>query len=307
MTAKVIVKPILESTPIPKQPYKQLFLWSLPQPLSHCLQTSPLLQCFRQLICGVFSLKSRKIGIIVAMQEEIRPLLKVVGSFLEKRLSRFTTYSFAVAGHEIIAVVSGMGPVNGTAATRLLVEHHHPELLIHAGFAGGITTGVEVGYIVLAHRVFTYENSEFQEQQGINVGLAVHAAELLEPDIKIRLLAGTFVSAAGITSKAHLAIALPPFSPVAVVEMETAAVIRVATEADTPLIAMRAISDGADEELGFTIEEITDSALQVRLGKVLITMARKPWIIPQLMRLAQNSRLAGVNLAAASEGLLEKL
>jgi len=241
------------------------------------------------------------------MPEELRPLLKVVGSFQKNRLSRFTMYSFAVAGHEVIAVLSGMGLVNGTAATRSLVAHHHPELLIHAGFAGGITNGIEVGDIVLAHRVFAYENSDFQEQQGISGELAVHAAELLEPDSKIRFLAGTFVTAAGITSKAHLANILPPLSTVAVVEMETAAVTRVATETDTPLLAIRAISDGADEELGFTIEEITDSNFQVSIGNLLMTAVRKPWIIPQLMRLAQNSRRAGVNLAAALKELLEKL
>ena len=252
-------------------------------------------------------MKYGKIGLIAAMPEEIRPLLKVVGSFQEKRLSRFTTYSFVVAGHEIIAVLSGMGPVNGTAATKALVSQHHPELLIHTGFAGGITSGTEVGDIVLAHRVFAYENSEFQEQQGINVELAVHAAELLEPGRKLRFLAGTFVTAAGIISKAHLANTLPTLSAVAVVEMETAAVTRVATETDTPLLAIRAISDGADEELGFSIEEITDSTLRVSIGNLLLTVVRKPWIVPQLMRLAQNSRLAGVNLAAALKGLLEKL
>ena len=253
------------------------------------------------------SLKFRKIGLIVAMPEEIRPFLKVIGTFQQKRLSSFTIYSFAVAGHEVVAVLSGMGPVNGTAATRALVEQYHPELLIHSGFAGGITSGAEVGDIVFAHRVLAFENFEFHEQQGISAELAVHAAKLLEPDRRLRLLAGTFVTAAGIISKAHLAKALPPLSDVAVVEMETAAVTRVATETDTPLLAIRAISDGADEELGFSIEEITDSTLQIRIGNLLRTAVRKPWIVPQLMRLARNSRRAGVNLAATLKELLEKL
>ena len=38
---------------------------------------------------------------------------------------------------------------------------------------------------------------------------------------------------------------------------------------------------------------------ELKIGKVLLTLARKPWILPWAPGLAQNARNAGENLAAA--------
>ena len=45
--------------------------------------------------------------------------------------------------------------------------------------------------------------------------------------------------------------------------------------------------------LGFAIEEMTDSKLDIKIGRVLLTLAIKPWLVPQMLRLAKNSRKAG--------------
>jgi len=92
-----------------------------------------------------------------------------------------------------------------------------------------------------------------------------------------------------------------------VVEMETAAVARVAAKAKVPLLAIRAISDAADEELGFAITEFTDRTMRIKLWRVLLTVARKPWIVPQLLRLAANTRRGGKHLALALVGLIRNL
>jgi len=84
-------------------------------------------------------------------------------------------------------------------------------------------------------------------------------------------------------------------------------VAQAAYEGNVPLIAIRAISDGAEEELEFAIEEFTDRELNISVGRVLLTVAKKPWIVPQLLRLAKNSRLAGENLAEVLKVLLEEL
>ena len=72
-----------------------------------------------------------------------------------------------------------------------------------------------------------------------------------------------------------------------------------------PLLAIRAISDGADEELQFSIEEFTDKNMKMFLPKVLLAVAKNPRIIPQLLRLSKNSKVAGENLATALLAILE--
>ena len=47
--------------------------------------------------------------------------------------------------------------------------------------------------------------------------------------------------------------------------------------------------------------------MNIRLGKVLWTVAKKPWIVPQLLRLSGNSRIAEKSLATALAALLEAL
>ena len=90
---------------------------------------------------------------------------------------------------------------------------------------------------------------------------------------------------------------LPPGTGTAVVEMETAAVVRTACPHDIPVMGVRAISDPLDDELGFNLEEFCDEQKVIRPMRVLACIARKPSLIPQLLRLASNSRLAAANLA----------
>jgi len=72
-----------------------------------------------------------------------------------------------------------------------------------------------------------------------------------------------------------------------------------------PFLAVRGVSDDVGEELGFSISELTDARMRIRIGKVLKTVAGKPWIIAQMLRLAKNSGKAGKNLALAIAVLLE--
>jgi hypothetical protein len=89
--------------------------------------------------------------------------------------------------------------------------------------------------------------------------------------------------------------------------METSAIARAAAASQIPLVAIRGISDGSDEELDFSMAELTDSAMRIRAHRVFWTVLRKPWVISQMMRLKKNTDLAGRNLAVAVMAMLERL
>jgi len=110
-----------------------------------------------------------------------------------------------------------------------------------------------------------------------------------------------------ITSKVKLSGMLSGKYPCPVVEMESAAIALVAAESGIPLIGLRSVSDPAGEELGFSLDEFCDSRLRIRPWRVLLTILRKPRIIPQLIRLAGNSRIAAGSLTAAMKELLARL
>jgi adenosylhomocysteine nucleosidase len=122
-----------------------------------------------------------------------------------------------------------------------------------------------------------------------------------------RVFASLFAGTQSIMAKKELAPLLPTGAPYPVVEMESSAIAIVAVENGIPFLGIRTVSDPADEELGFSLEEFTDHHLRIRPHRVALTILRKPWIIPQLIRLARNSRIAAGSLSQALARLLASL
>jgi adenosylhomocysteine nucleosidase len=115
-----------------------------------------------------------------------------------------------------------------------------------------------------------------------------------------RVVGGVFVSTSTLTSKRRLAGMLSGQYPNPVVEMESGAIAIIAAENNIPLLAIRAVSDSAAEELGFSLDEFYDPDMRrIRPHKVLLTALRKPRIIPQLVRLTFSSRRAAESITAA--------
>lgn len=246
------------------------------------------------------------IAIIVAMPEEFIAVAKGLGSGTEENLGRLKARSFSCEGHRILLVESGMGFDNAARAAKSVIRDLQPELLISAGFCGGIDPELQVGDLVVAKRMVIIAENGLEELPSKTPAAALNFAAQ-QAASGARVFSGTFASTPVITSKATLAEVLADRYPCPVVEMESAAMALIAAEKRVPLIALRSVSDPAHEELGFSLDEFCDSSLRIRPGRVLLTILRKPRIIPQLIRLAGNSRRAARSLTGALEQLLPLL
>lgn len=250
----------------------------------------------------------KTIGMVAAMQEEIHPLLRRAGKCRRENISGFSLYRFTAGARDAALIVSGIGTARADQATGVLIDSAAPAIILSFGFAGAVQAGTAVGDIVVADRLLFFKERLFSAQTGLSPDLSAELASQLEKSCsgrEFRIHRGTFVTTGEIIDKGSLAGLLPDGTINPVLEMETAAVARVAGRAHIPLVAVRAISDGADEVLGFSIEEFTDREMNIRAWKVLRTLAGKPRILPQLFRLARNSKRAGENLAVAVMALLE--
>lgn len=237
-----------------------------------------------------------KIGIITAMPEEARAILKGAEELQKEQHGERSVFSCRIAGHEITLVEAGMGMLNaGWAATNLAVQS--PDLMISAGFGGAVLPGLKVGDVVVAEEVLHWTGVDFERV----------ATGMYEPEHVSLPVRGCFITSDGILNKHELTGLLPGNTNRPVVEMESAAVARVATEHNIPFLGIRAISDPWNEELGFSINEFCDNKLRIRPFKVLATILRRPRIIPQLIRLARNSRVAARNLGVAMKQLFVQL
>jgi adenosylhomocysteine nucleosidase len=247
------------------------------------------------------------IGLIAAMPEEIRPLLRLAGKYGREKIDGFDAYRFTYGREKVLLIKSGMGLDNAAAAALALIKAK-PCIIVNFGFCGAVKEGPQVGDIMVAQRILVSRDNLLSPQSGIveedAKRLSRSLADVLN-DREFRVYSGAFITAAEIRNKVEMARLVPTWAPNPVLEMETAAVAKAAAEGGVPFLAVRGVSDEAGEELGFSISELTDARMRIRIGKVLKSVAGKPWIIPQMLRLAKNSARAGKNLALAIAAMLE--
>jgi adenosylhomocysteine nucleosidase len=93
----------------------------------------------------------------------------------------------------------------------------------------------------------------------------------------------------------------------AAVEMESFVVVAEAAAKRIPAIAIRAISDEADESLPMDFDDMLDESGNVKKGKMARALARSPHKLPALVRLGKNSRIAATELAEFLERYVANL
>lgn len=245
-----------------------------------------------------------KIGVITAMPEEFGAVARSLPPGAAMQLAGLKALSCQAAGHDFMLLESGIGFDNAARAAETVVRETRPDLLISVGFCGGIAPELQTGDVVVAKRMVIVTGDGFEV---VSVPFSTAGQTLLARQTGMRVFEGLFASTPVIMSKTRLAGVLPAGSPCPVVEMESAAIAIVAVENRIPLLAVRAVSDPAGEELGFSLNEFCDDRMRIRPHRVLLTILRKPRIIPQLIRLAGNSRIAANSLTAAMKQLLPLL
>ncbi len=98
-----------------------------------------------------------KIGLIIAIEREIKSFLESGEKITEERVSNKTIYSTDMFGHEIVAIMSGYGEIDAAAATQLLISHTGCELVINFGVVGAIVPGLKVEDLFLVEKVCHYD------------------------------------------------------------------------------------------------------------------------------------------------------
>jgi adenosylhomocysteine nucleosidase len=244
-----------------------------------------------------------KIGIITAMPEETHSVARAIGGARNNLINGLVVLQGAFAGHDILIVEAGMGFNKAAKAAEKLVQQVCPDMIISAGFCGGISAELQVGDVVVATGL-TIVSEKSLDNVPVEIPSFCKNFVVRQAAEGHRVFGGLFASTPVIMQKSLLATQLPADAPFPVVEMESAAVAIIAVENGIPFAGIRSVSDPFDEELGFSLDEFCDDRMRIRIPKVLLTIARKPRIIPQLIRLARSSRVAAASLSQAVERFL---
>ena len=197
----------------------------------------------------------------------------------------FDLYRANTCSNEVTVLLTGMGGENASNAMQT-IPLEMQDVCIATGLAGALDPSLKPGTIVAGRRCEALSK----------VLKTASDAGLLD----LAVAAGARAVNVFLTSEAILATAIEKQSLSAsgsVVEMESAHILAAASRRQVPVVAVRAISDGADEDLPVDFRQIADSRGHVRVGGLLKELALHPHRLPLLVRFGRQSRAAAVSLA----------
>ena len=204
------------------------------------------------------------VGVIGAMESEIRHLRKKMKSPVVESYAGLTFYRGKMGKNKLVLVQCGIGKVNAARTAQVLIDRYAPDAMINTGIAGGIGEGLHVGDFVIGTELVQHDFSlslfgyargfvpgfgdgkspaYFQADSDLVQAFSGSAVQFLSAQNvrKGRIASGDlFVADAAVKNWIR-----NEFSADAV-EMEGAAIAQVAVLNGVPFVVVRAISDLAD-------------------------------------------------------------
>lgn len=198
-----------------------------------------------------------KIGIIVAMEEELESILDIMDNIEEKEIYGLTFKTGQIEKNKIIVVKCGVGKVNAARVTQILIDTFNVKGVINVGAAGALNPFLNIGDIVIGEKLIQhdFDITAFDHDKGYITGVGDYIysdSELIEKfenaannlkgkDYKIKkgIIATGDIFCTDIEMKNKI------FSKFDAdcVEMEGAAIAQVCYLDKIPFIVIRSISD----------------------------------------------------------------
>ncbi len=223
-----------------------------------------------------------RLAIIAAFPGELKPL---VAGWPHSTRNQIHFWAQRSEEEEWIAACAGAGQPAATRAFAAIEEGGPVDLIFSVGWAGALRAEIAAGS---AHNVAGIIDVRTGERYHCEAG----AGELwLATSPKVadkgekRRLASTYEAA--------------------FVDMEAAAVARLAAARDIPFYCIKGVSDGFTDRLP-DFNRFLSPTGQLRLARLTLFATLRPWYWPALLRMGENSRKASQNIAESLRGFLDE-
>jgi adenosylhomocysteine nucleosidase len=208
-------------------------------------------------------------AIISALPEEQSGLQELLQGAQRVQAAGRTFWRGELLGKPVVLALSGIGKVAAATTATALIERMGVQRLLFTGVAGGLAPQVQVGDVVIGseylqhdmnaspifpqYEVPLYARSRFAASAELIAIISIAAREVFAPangqfDPNMVLHQGLIVSGDRFVSTTAESAALQAALPDALcVEMEGAALAQVCFDYALPFVAVRSISDRADD------------------------------------------------------------
>ena len=209
-----------------------------------------------------------KIGIIGAMDEEIRILKEKMNNIETTIIAGCEFYQGELNSKQVILTKSGIGKVAAAVATTLLLEKFQPDTIINTGSAGGYNTSLNVGDIVISTE-FRFHDVDVTAF-GYEIGQMAQLPPAFSADKKLIEIAQraaqsitSLKTTQGLICTGDIFMASPEkaeiarknFPTMAACEMEAAAIAQVCYQFNVPFVIIRSLSDIAGKKSDISFEQ----------------------------------------------------
>lgn len=193
-------------------------------------------------------MKDMKIAIIVAMEKEFRLLREQI----ENAEATGDMVRGRIGSHKVVLQHCGIGKVNAAIGATELVHDEHPDLVMSTGVAGGASTDLHPGDLVVGteytyHDVYCGSECAFGQVMGQPARFST-PADLVEKALSVksetRMKAGLMVSGDWfVDSREKMQSILNHFPDAVAVDMESTAIAQTCHRLGCPFISFRVVSD----------------------------------------------------------------
>lgn len=244
-----------------------------------------------------------KILVTFALEPEFAPWRRLRPFEETKTPSGSSVFVTEIAGAKVYVAITGMGRDSAarTVYSFMLGELECPDFCISAGLAGSLRPEYKPGQVLAAHSVYSetvpadYPGHEVRSDSSL-LGLAAKRGAAVVP---------RFCTSDHVVATAEEKSSLGKIA--GAVDMESFEVLRESGGWSVKAIAVRAISDAANETLPLDFSSLLDPRGNVIGSRLAWAIARAPHKLPGLIRLGRNSRRAAKNLALFLDSFVSEL
>jgi len=212
-----------------------------------------------------------KLAIMGAMVEEITPLLEYFETYECVEFGKNRYYTTTYKGLDLVIAYSKIGKVNASLTATTLIEKFGAQKLLFSGVAGAINPTLKIGDLIVATKLaqhdlditafghphgYVPEGAVFIETDGALMQLAKHVAQTKGIVLQEGIIATGDQFICDSAKKEWIG---KTFNADAL-EMEGASVAVVCNALNIPFCILRAISDAADMDAGFSFDTFLESS-----------------------------------------------
>ncbi|MCF6094900.1 5'-methylthioadenosine/adenosylhomocysteine nucleosidase [Microaerobacter geothermalis] len=227
------------------------------------------------------------IGIIGAMDEEIALYKQEMESQKESVRAGISYYQGKLAGHEVVLCKSGVGKVNASVCTQILIDLFEVTSVIFTGVAGALHPELEIGDVVISSECQQHDIDvtalgfakgiiPFSEKSVFEADpvLMTKAMEASRHVIEGKTVSGKILSGDQfVASREKVKELYEEFGGLCT-EMEGAAVAQVCGLNEVPFVIVRSMSDKADGSAHVNFAEFTHLASK-RSFQIVMNMLKE--------------------------------